>query len=96
MTLMRISSDLKIDDPAFRFGISSSHASNTVLTMISFLSQELEPLIYWLTVQQTLAYNSKHFSGSLANVEGIIDCTEQKISKPSLSKPIAHTKAATP
>ena len=86
MTLMRIRLDLKIDDLAFRFGISSSHASNTVSTMISFLSRELEPLIYWPTAEQTLAYNSKHFSGNLANVEGIIDCTEQKISKPSLSK----------
>lgn len=86
MTLMRIRLSLKIDDLAFRFGTSSSHASNTVLTMILFLSLELEPLIYWPTVKQTLAYNSKHFSGSLANVESIPDCTEQKISKPSLSK----------
>lgn len=31
------------------------------LTMILFLSRELEPLIYWPTVEQTLAYNSKHF-----------------------------------
>ena len=54
--------------------------------MISLLSRELEPLIYWPTAEQTLAYSSKHFSGNLANVECIIDCTEQKISKPSLSK----------
>ena len=86
MTLMRIRLSLKIDDLASRFGTSSSHASNTVSTMILFLSLELEPLIYWPTVEQTLAYNSKHFSGSLANVEGITDCTEQKISKPSLPK----------
>lgn len=86
MTFLRIRLDLKTDNLAFRFGISSSHASNTVLTMILFLSQELEPLIYWPTVEQTLAYNSKHFWGRLANIEGIIDCTEQKISNPSFSK----------
>ena len=69
MTLMRIRLDLKIDDlhVAFRFGISSSHASNTVSTMISLLSRELEPLIYWPTAEQTLAYSSKHFSENLAN-----------------------------
>ena len=39
MTLMRIRLDLKIDDLAFRFGISSPHASNIVTTMISFLSR---------------------------------------------------------
>jgi hypothetical protein len=83
---MRIRLDLKIDDLAFRFGVSSSHVSSIVSTMISFLSRELEPLIYWPTPEQTLAYTSKHFLGNLANVEGIIDCTEQKIAKPSLSK----------
>ena len=86
LTLMRIRLDLKIDDLAFRFGISSPHASNTVTTMISFLSRELAPLIYWPTPVQTLAYHSKHFTGNLTKVEGIIDCTEQPISKPSLCK----------
>ena len=86
MTLMRIRLDLKIDDLAFRFCISSAHASNIVTTMISFLSRELEPFIYWPTPEQTVAYNSKRFTGNLAKVEGIIDCTEPKISKPSLSK----------
>ena len=60
ITLMRIRLDLKIDDLAFRFGISSPHASNIITTT--------------------------HFTGNLTKVEGIIDCTEQKISKPSLSK----------
>ena len=68
--------------------------------MILFLSQELEPLIYWPTVEQTLAYNSKNFWGRLANIEGIIDCTEQKISNPSFSKAQYQTystyKVATP
>lgn len=68
------------------FCISSAHASNIVTTMISFLSRELEPFIYWPTPEQTVAYNSKRFTGNLAKVEGIIDCTEPKISKPSLSK----------
>ena len=86
MTLMRIRLYLKIDDLAFRFGVSSVHASNIVTTMISFLSRELEPLLYCPTPEESITYTSKHFPGNLAKMEGIIDCTEQKIPKPFLSK----------
>ena len=100
MTRLRIRLDLKIDDLAFRFGISSPHASNIVTTMISFLSRELEPLIYWPTPEQTLTYNSKHFTGNLTKAEGIIDCTEQKKIQNHLfrrlgAKHRVHTKVAT-
>lgn len=86
MTLMRIRLDLKIEDLAFRFGLSKSYTSSILSTMYTFLARELEPIIYWPSKQQTLSYNSTQFKGELSKVEGIIDCTEQKISKPSLTK----------
>lgn len=70
MTLMRIRLDLKIDDLAFRFGLSKSYTSSTVSTMYSFLARELEPLIYRPSKEQTLSYNSNHFKGDLAKVGG--------------------------
>ena len=73
MTLMKIRPHLKIDDLAFRFGASSAHTLNIVTTTILFLSWELELLLYWPTPEESVAYNSKHFPGNLAKVEGIID-----------------------
>ena len=67
MTLMRIRLDAPVEDLAFRFGISSSHASNTITTFIVFLSLELEPIIYWPTSEETLSY--KHFSGNFNKCE---------------------------
>ena len=79
MTLMRIRLDAPVEDLAFRFGISSSHASNTITTFIVFLSLELEPFIYWPTPEETLSYTHPHFSGDFNKCEGIGDCTEQYI-----------------
>ena len=56
MTLMRIRLDAPVEDLAFRFGISSSHASNAISTFIVFLSLEFEPIIYWPTPEETLSY----------------------------------------
>ena len=64
MTLMRIRLDAPVEDLAFRFGMSSAHASNIITTFILFLSLELEPLIYWPTVEETLSYTHPHFAGS--------------------------------
>ncbi len=79
MTLMRIRLDAPVEDLAFRFGMSSAHASNTITTFILFLSLELEPLIYWPTAEETLSYTHPHFAGNFHKCEGIGDCTEQYI-----------------
>ena len=50
------------------------------------LARELEPLIYWPTPEETLAFKHPHFSGDFNKVEGIGDCTEQVIQKPANSK----------
>ena len=79
MTLMRIRLDAPVEDLAFRFGMSSANASNTITTFILFLSLELEPLIYWPTAEETLSYTHPHFAGNFHKCEGIGDCTEQYI-----------------
>ena len=43
------------------------------------LSLELEPLIYWPTVEETLSYTHPHFAGNFHKCEGIGDGTEQYI-----------------
>ena len=86
MTLMKLRLDLHIEDLAFRFGVSAASVSRTVSTWIEFLGRELKPLIYWPTVEETLSYYLKCFLGNLKKVEGIIDCTEQHIAKPSNAK----------
>ena len=63
MTLMRIRLDSPVEDLAFRFQISAGHASKIITTFISFISLELEPLIYWPTPDETLAYKHHHFTG---------------------------------
>ena len=78
-TLMRIRLDSPLEDLAFRFQISAGLASKTITTFISFLSLELEPLIYWPTPDETLAYKHHHFTGLFNKCEGIGDCTEQNI-----------------
>ena len=71
--------DSPVEDLAFRFQISAGHASKIITTFISFLSLELEPLIYWPTPDETLAYKHHHFTGLFNKCEGIGDCTEQNI-----------------
>ena len=79
MTLMRIRLDAPVEDLAFRFGISSGHASSIITTFIAFLALELKPLIYWPEPDETLQYKHVHFSGTFNKCEGIGDCTEQRI-----------------
>ena len=86
LTLMRIRLDPPIEDLAFRFKISASHASKICTTFFVLLARELEPLIYWPTPEETLAFKHPHFSGDFNKVEGIGDCTEQVIQKPANSK----------
>ena len=76
MTLMRIRLDSPVEDHAFRYLIG--HASKIITTFISFISLELEPLIYWPTPDETLAYKHHHFTGLFNKCEGIGDCPEQK------------------
>nr|XP_047137441.1 uncharacterized protein LOC105845924 [Hydra vulgaris] len=70
---MKLRLDLAIQDLAFRFSISNSQCSSILTTWITYFGNELKPLLLWPT-------------GKLHNVEGIIDCTEQKIQKPSNAK----------
>ena len=73
MTLMRIRLDSPVEDLAFRFQISAGHASKIITIFISFISLELEPLIYWPTPDETLAYKHHHFTGLFNKCEGIGD-----------------------
>ena len=86
LTLMRIRLDSPVEDLAFRFKISASHVSRILTTFITLLARELEPLIYWPTPEETLAFTHPHFSGDFNKVEGIGDCTEQTIQKSSNTK----------
>ena len=86
LTLMRIRLDSPVADLAFRFQISPSHASKICTTFIVLLARELEPLIYWPTPEETLAFQHPHFKHDFVKVEGIGDCTEQFIQKPFNSK----------
>ncbi|XP_065055340.1 uncharacterized protein LOC135683887 [Rhopilema esculentum] len=83
---MRIRLDPPIEDLAFRFKISASHASKICTTFFVLLARQLEPLIYWPTPEETLAFKHPHFSGDYNKFEGIGDCTEQVIQKPANSK----------
>ncbi|XP_065664723.1 uncharacterized protein LOC136086357 [Hydra vulgaris] len=78
--------DLAIQDLAFRFSISQSLCSSILTTWITYFGNELKPLLLWPTREANLLYKARHFSGKLHNVEGIIDCTEQKIQRPSNAK----------
>ncbi|XP_065662682.1 uncharacterized protein LOC136085315 [Hydra vulgaris] len=78
--------DLVIQDLAFRFSISQSHCSSILTTWITYFGNELKPLLLWPTREANLLYKARHFSGKLHNVEGIIDCTKQKIQRPSNAK----------
>ena len=86
MTLMRIRLDSPVEDLAFRFKVSPSHASRILTTHIVLLARELSPLIYWPTPEETLAFKHHHFSGEYNKVEAIGDCTEQVIQKSSNTK----------
>lgn len=69
LTLMKIWLDLHIEDLAFRFGVSVASVSHVISTWIEFLGRELEPLIYWPTVEETLSYNPKCFVGNLKKLK---------------------------
>ena len=86
MTLMRIWLDSTVEDLAFRFKVSLSHASRKLTTHIVLLVRELSPLIYWPTPEETLAFKHHHFSGEYNRVEAIGDCTEQVIQRSSNTK----------
>ena len=81
LTLMKVRLDLHVEDLSFRFGLNVSAVSRIISTWIPFLGLELQPLLYWPTVEETLNYNSSCFVGNLKKVEGIIDCTEQHTAK---------------
>ena len=78
---------------AFRFKVSQSLISRILATWISFLSQELSPLIYWPKKEDVLRYFPKCFKG-YKNVIGIIDCTEGILEKPSIAKAQSQTYSA--
>ena len=61
-------------------------AKHPFLVLFPFLGMELQPLIYWPAVEETLSYTPICFVGKLKKVEGIIDCTEQRITTPSNAK----------
>ena len=77
----------------FRFQGSQSLISRILATWISFLSQELSPLIYRPRKEDALRYYPKCFKG-YKNVIGIIDCTECILEKPSIAKAQSQTYSA--
>ena len=93
LTLIRLRVGLTETDLAFRFQVSQSLISRILATWISFLSQELSPLIYWPKKEDVLRYYPKCFKG-YKNVIGIIDCTEGILEKPSIAKAQSQTYSA--
>ena len=83
---MKVRLDLHVEDLCFRFFLCKASVSRIISTWIPFLGMELQPLIYWPTVEETLSYTPICFVGNLKKVEGIIDCTEQRIATPSNAK----------
>ena len=75
LTLIRLQVGLTETDFAFYFQVSQSLISRILATWISFLSQELSPLIYRPREEDVLRYYAKYFKG-YKNVIGTIDCTE--------------------
>ena len=75
LTLIRLRVGLTGMDLAFGFQVSQSLISRILATWISFLSQELSPLIYWPRKEDILRYYPRFFKG-YKNVIGITDCTE--------------------
>ena len=90
LTLIRLRVGLTETDLAFRFQVSQSLISRILATWISFLSQELSPLIYRPRKEDALQYYPKCFKG-YKNVIGIIDCTENILEKPSIAKAQSQT-----
>ena len=86
MTLMKLRLNLHTNDLAFRFSVSVPSVPCIISTWMGFLGREFEPLFYCPTEDETLSYTPKCFVGNLKKVEGIIDCTEQHIAKPSNAK----------
>ena len=93
LTLIRLRVGLTEIDLAFRFQVSQSLISRILTTWISFLSQELSPLIYWPKKEDVMRYYPKCFKG-YKNVIGIIDCTEGILEKPSIARAQSQTYSA--
>ena len=84
---MKVRLDLHVEDLSFRFCLCKASVSRIISTWIPFLGMELQPLIYWPAVEETLSYTPICFVGKLKKVEiRIIDCTEQRIATPSNAK----------
>ena len=79
MPLISIRLHIPVEDLAFRFGISPSYTSNTIITFIIFLGLELKPLIYWPKADEWLVYRHPYFSGIFHKVEDFGDCHGQWI-----------------
>ena len=73
--------------------MSQSLISRILATWISFLSQELSPLIYRPRKEDALRYYPKCFKG-YKNVIGIIDSRECILEKPSIAKAQSQTYSA--
>ena len=56
LTVLRLRVELTETGLAFRFQVSQSLISRILATWISFLSQELSPLIYWPRKEDVLEY----------------------------------------
>ena len=63
LTLMKVRLDLHVEDLSFRFGLCKASVSRIISTWIPFLGMELQPLIYWPTVEETLSYTPVCFAG---------------------------------
>ena len=91
LTLMKVRLDLHVEDLSFTFGLCKASVSRIISTWIPFLGMELQPLIYWPTVEETLSYTPICFVGNLKKVDGIIDCTEQRTATTFNAKMQYHT-----
>ena len=93
LTLIRFRVGLTETDLAFRFQVPQLLISRILARWISFLPQELSPLIYWPRKEDVLLYYPKCFKG-YKSVIGIIDCTEGILEKPSIAKAQSQTYSA--
>ena len=83
MSLMKLRLGLFNLDLAFRFQVSDSVVSETLLTWFKFLGRELACLIIWPSRGQTNITMPECFKRHYKKVRVIIDCTEVFIETPS-------------
>ena len=93
LNLLRLRVGLPEQDIAFRFGISQALVSRILVTWISFLAHKLSCLIYWPERGDVHKYYPQCFQKH-KNVIGIIDCTENILEKPSVTKAQSQTYSA--